>query len=165
MTIGQLMTVKSFEETATGERVAKDVDAYLCGQWSCPAFTFGASDMCCGDCSPIRCPAVPDTDWSAFTWRWQNAAYEPFPVQSDFGSGGPEAEEVEFTRQIQSVDRSMIHRVNVLLVARERHRRLDEREQRWRLPVSCDRSSAAGRPVVAAHHRSMAVGILVAVVA
>ena len=40
MTIGQLMTVKSFEETATGERVAKDVDAYLCGQWSCPAFTF-----------------------------------------------------------------------------------------------------------------------------
>jgi len=65
--------------------------------------------MCCGDCSPIRCPAVPDTDWSAFTWRWQNAAAEPFPFNQSLDLGGPSVEDVEFTRQIQSVDRSMIH--------------------------------------------------------
>lgn len=65
--------------------------------------------MCCGDCSPIRCPAVPDTDWSAFTWRWRNEQAEAFPFQQDLELGGPSAETVDFTRQIQTVDRSMIH--------------------------------------------------------
>ncbi len=65
--------------------------------------------MCCGGCSPIRCAAVPDTDWSSFTWRWRNDAAEPFPFNQSLDLGGPSLEDVDFTRQIQSIDRSMIH--------------------------------------------------------
>lgn len=60
--------------------------------------------MCCGDCHPIRCPAVPDTDWSAFTWRWRNLQVDAFPYTGG-ASGGP----IDFLRQILINDRSMIH--------------------------------------------------------
>ncbi len=60
--------------------------------------------MCCGDCSPIRCPAVPDTDWSAFTWRWRNQQAEAFPYTGGV-PGGP----IDFYRQIMANDRGMIH--------------------------------------------------------
>jgi hypothetical protein len=65
--------------------------------------------MCRGACTVIRCPAVPRTDWGAFTWRWQSPAAEPFPFDVTYESGGPEAEVVSHTRQFQATDRSMIH--------------------------------------------------------
>ena len=65
--------------------------------------------MCCGDCSPIRCPAVPDTDWSSFTWRWQSPAAAAFPFNVALQTGGPELVNVSHTRQFRATDRSMIH--------------------------------------------------------
>lgn len=60
--------------------------------------------MSCGDCSPIRCSAVPDTDWSAFTWRWQSNMAGLFEY-----TGGADGSPVQFTRQLLANDRSMFH--------------------------------------------------------
>lgn len=65
--------------------------------------------MCRGDCRVIRCPAVPDTDWSAFTWRWRSPAAAAFPFNITIDNGTPEPDEYSFSRQVQAVDRSMIH--------------------------------------------------------
>lgn len=62
--------------------------------------------MCCGGCSPIRCPAAPDTDWSSFTWRWQSPAAEAFPFSTTLDIAG---DPVDHSRQFQATDRSMIH--------------------------------------------------------
>ncbi len=64
--------------------------------------------MCGCDCSPIRCPAAPGTDWSAYTWRWMNESSDAFPFDRTTSMGGP-SNTYRFTRQIIENDRSMVH--------------------------------------------------------
>ena len=61
--------------------------------------------MCCGDCNPIRCAAVPGIDWSGYTWLWQSpdAAIEyEYEGQID---GTPR----NVGRRIYATEREMVH--------------------------------------------------------
>lgn len=65
--------------------------------------------MCCGDCQPIRCSAVPNTDWSGYTWLWESPEAAAFHFDATYNNGGPEPETFEYSRKIESVNRDMVH--------------------------------------------------------
>lgn len=59
--------------------------------------------MCCGD--SILCPAVPEIDWSAFTWLWENPDAE---IEYEF-EGTIDGATRDLARRIFATEREMIH--------------------------------------------------------
>lgn len=59
--------------------------------------------MCCGD--SVLCPAVPDIDWSAFTWRWQS----PDAATEWQYNGQIDGSTKLIGRKIYATNREMVH--------------------------------------------------------
>lgn len=61
--------------------------------------------MCCGDCTPIRCAAVPEIDWSGFTWLWESPDADAEFLYEATMNGA----ERNVGRRIFATERDMIH--------------------------------------------------------